>query len=141
MKALYLLEAALRRSVPAALSVAREMSIVLSERQRPEPDLVVITTEEGGGDTWYPADAVLLAVEIVSPESQDRDRRRKPRLYAEAGIRHFWRVEENDGLPVVYVYELDEAIPSYTPTVIFHDRMKLAVPFDLDVDLNSIAEL
>src|SRR4051794_6463155 len=142
MKALYLLEAGLRGCVPTGLRVAREMSIVLSEKQRPEPDLMVIRTEDGGGDTWYPAEAVLLAIEIVSPDSAERDRKRKPQLYAEAGIRHFWRVEENEGLPVVYVYELDPADPpSYTPTGIFHDRLKLSVPFEIEVDLNGIADL
>ncbi|WP_051951589.1 hypothetical protein [Actinacidiphila yeochonensis] len=37
-------------------------------------------------------------VEVVSAESQDRDRRYKPVLYAEAGIRNLWRVEDEHGL-------------------------------------------
>ena len=37
---------------------------------------------------------VMLAVEVVSPESEarDRHRHRKPQLYAHAGIPHFWLV-------------------------------------------------
>ena len=60
--------------------------------------------------TYQPAD-VLLAVEVVSAESEIRDRERKPVLYAEAGIVHFWRIEQKDGRPTVYVYELDPADP------------------------------
>lgn len=36
---------------------------------------------------------VLMVVEIVSPESTTRDRTEKPYLYAQAGIKFFWRVE------------------------------------------------
>ena len=141
MKALYLLETGLRAGVPAGLSVAREMSVILSQLNRPEPDLLVATSEDDGGDTWYPAAAVLLAVEVVSPESRHRDRERKPQLYAKAGIRHFWRIEENDGLPVVHVYELDLATSSYWLSGIYHDRLTLTVPYDVDIDLRAITQL
>ena len=132
------LQLGLQSTLPANLDVAREMSIVLAERQRPEPDLSVIRIEAlgDGSETWYPAEAVVLAVEVVSLDSQLRDRERKPQLYARAGIQHFWRVEENAGKPVVYVYELDPSCSSYTPTGIYHDHLKLSVPYDIDIDLN-----
>lgn len=136
---LLLLETSLITSAPAAFDVAREMSVVLDERQRPEPDLTVIDASAvgDGSETWYPASAVRLVVEVVSPESEIRDRERKPQLYARAGIPHFWRVEESDGKPVVYVYELDPATSTYTPTGIFHESLKLTVPFDIEIDLTS----
>jgi Uma2 family endonuclease len=137
-KVISLLEARLRSAAPEGLVVVREMSIELSPRQRPEPDLSLLTTEDGGGDTWYPAEAVLMAVEVVSPDSQERDRERKPQLYARAGIKHFWRIEENDGRPVVYVYELDPATSTYALTGIHHDRLKLTVPYELDIELPII---
>lgn len=59
----------------------------------------------------------------------------------EPDLRHFWRVEENDGLTVVYTSELDPAGPSYTPTGIFHDWMELTAPFDIEGDLQGIADL
>ncbi len=40
----------------------------------------------------------------------------RPLKYAQAGIPHYWRVEESQGLPVVYV----------------------AVPFPVDIDLTAI---
>jgi Uma2 family endonuclease len=55
---------------------------------------------------------VVLAVEVVSPDSENRDRARKPQLYAEAGIPHFWRIGDSSGRITVYVYGLDHRRPS-----------------------------
>jgi Uma2 family endonuclease len=133
----------LRRTAPAELRVRREMSVVLGPRQRPEPDILVIRADADPGPrrtAYQPAD-VLLAVEVVSPDSEVRDRKRKPQLYAEAGIPHFWRVEDNSRRPTVYVYELDPATSTYALTGIHHDRLKSTMPFDLDIDLTEIDEL
>lgn len=84
----------LRRTVPADLRVRREMSVILGRRQRPEPDLLVVRAETDIGleQTAYQSADVVLAVEVVSPDSEERDRERKPQLYAAAGIPHFWQV-------------------------------------------------
>ncbi|MFI7463531.1 Uma2 family endonuclease [Nonomuraea sp. NPDC049646] len=138
-----LLAADLRGAAPEELRVRRGMSVVLGHDQRPEPDLVVLKAEAlgGGRETFYKAQDVVLAVEVVSPESRSRDRERKPALYAAAGIPHFWRVEDDGGEPVVYVYERDPATRAYALTGIHHDRLKLTVPFDLDVDLSRVHRL
>ncbi|MFI1995521.1 Uma2 family endonuclease [Actinoplanes sp. NPDC020271] len=117
--------------------------MVLGPRQRVEPDVMVVdaAAEIGPEGTWYPADAVLLAVEVVSPDSEERDRKRKPQLYAEAGIEWFWRVEDADGKIVLYVYELDPTTRQYVPLGIFHDRVALTVPFAIDIDLTEIDRL
>jgi hypothetical protein len=47
-------------------------------------------------------------------------------------------VEENNGLPVVYVYELDPATNAYAITGIHHGRLKLSVPFPVDIDLDNL---
>ncbi|MEW9554332.1 Uma2 family endonuclease [Nonomuraea sp. NPDC050783] len=135
-----LLEGEMRRAAPADYRVRREMSVILNPSQRPEPDLCVVSASaiRDHGQTFFHAQDVILAVEVVSPESSVRDRRRKPVLYAEAGIPHFWRVEEQGGKPVVYVYELDPATSLYALTGLHHDRLKLTVPFDLDLDLGEI---
>ncbi|MEU6714831.1 Uma2 family endonuclease [Nonomuraea sp. NPDC046802] len=135
-----LLTVALRQAAPAHMRVRREMSVVLDKDQRPEPDLMVIKTEAVRDDdeTYYEAGDVVLVVEVVSPESKVRDRHRKPELYAKADIPHFWLIEKNSGKPVAYVYELDPTTGSYTATGIHRDRLKLTVPFDLDIDLTEI---
>lgn len=140
---MYVLEDALHRAVPKHLQVRREMTVTLGLRQRPEPDLLVIRAgaDPGPKGTAYQAADVVLTVEVVSPDSEERDRKRKPQLYAEAGIPHFWRVENDSGRPIVYTYELDPATHSYVPTGIHHDRLKTTVPFDIDVDLRRINNL
>ncbi|SUE30929.1 Uncharacterised protein [Nocardia farcinica] len=75
----------------------------------------------------------------MSPNSEERDRETKPLKYANAGIPHFWRVERgSDDRVVVYAYELDRVSARYVPIGIFHDRLKLPVPFPLDIDLEAL---
>lgn len=133
---------ALRAQVPDHLDVLLEMTIKLDAQNRPEPDVLVFPMDAntGPGQTWYHPEDIVLAIEVVSAESRRRDREVKPRKYAEAGFPHFWRVEEDDekGLPIVYVYELDPATKSYVPNGIFHDRLKVSVPFDIEIDLTAM---
>jgi Uma2 family endonuclease len=140
---LYLLESGLRRAVPADLRVRREMSVVLGPRQRPEPDVIVLHARalQGPDTTAYQAEDLVLAIEVVSPESEERDRKRKPLLYAEAGIPHFWLVESPDGRPLVNVYELDPTTHGYTLSGSHQGRVRLTVPFDIDIDLTEIDRL
>jgi len=143
MLTISLLEAVLRRLAPAHLRVRREMTIVAGKRQRPEPDVMVVEADAdtGPAQTAYRPGDVLLVIEVVSPDSEERDRKRKPQLYAEAGIGHMWRVENNAGRPTVYVYELDPAVGAYALTGIHHERLKLSVPFDMDIDLTETDRL
>lgn len=133
----------LRRAAPAGVRVRREMSVILGRRQRPEPDVSVI---RAGADispeaTALHATDLLLVAEVVSPDSEERDRERKPELYAKAGIPHFWRVENVSGVPSVYVYELDPATHAYALTGIYHAQLKVGVPFAIDIDLTEADRL
>jgi Uma2 family endonuclease len=133
----------MRRTIPSHLRVRREMTVTLGERQRPEPDVLIVRADavEGADQTtFHPAD-VMLVVEVVSRDSEVRDRERKPQLYAAAGIPHFWRMENTSGRPTVYVFELDPATKAYAPTGIHHDLLKVTVPFDIDIDLTEIDRL
>ncbi|MEV4397494.1 Uma2 family endonuclease [Nonomuraea sp. NPDC049607] len=134
------LHRALADAASDPLQVCQEMTVKLGPKQRPEPDLIVLGPEAPSdeGVTCYQAKDVILAVEVVSPDSEVRDRKRKPTLYAEAGIPHFWRIEKAGALPVVYVYEIDPATGVYVGTGVHHDRLKLTVPFDLDIDLTTL---
>ncbi|MEU5719515.1 Uma2 family endonuclease [Streptomyces sp. NPDC020403] len=141
MRTMRLLEHCLLDQAPDDLDVFREFSIKLDSRNRPEPDLLVVPSDADTGpkETYLRPDDVLLAVEVVSEESEARDRDVKPRKYATAGVVHFWRVERGaDGLPVVYVYELDPALRAYTATGIYHNTLKLGVPFPIDIDLTAV---
>jgi Uma2 family endonuclease len=143
MMTVSLLTDGIRHEVPPDLRVRREMTVTLSSRQRLEPDVMVIQAEAitGPDQNDFQRADVVLAVEVVSPDSEVRDRERKPQLYAAAGIPHFWRVENTGGRPTVYVYELDPATKAYTLTGIHHDLLKLTVPFDIDIDLTRLDEI
>ncbi len=82
--------------------------------------------------TRFQAADLLLAVEVVSPDSESRDRDTKPRKYAAAGIPYFWLVEMAgaDQHPVVRVYELDPLSKTYALSGIHHDQLKVTVPYD-----------
>ena len=58
--------------------------------------------------------------------------------YAEAGIGHYWLVDEVDGRTVVHVYELDAPTGSYAPAGIFRGKLERDVPFPVTVDLDGL---
>lgn len=76
---------------------------------------------------------VLLAVEVL-PESSQRDARRSPR-YAASGIANFWRVEEENGKPVVHTFERDETTGAYVATGIHRGNLHAAHPFEVTISL------
>ncbi|MEU6013745.1 Uma2 family endonuclease [Streptomyces sp. NPDC047515] len=133
----------LRSTAPRELKAVREMTVVLDRRNGPEPDISVVRADAVTGPdlTRFQAEDVLLAVEVVSPDSEARDRGAKPQKYAAAGIPNFWLVETagTDQHPVVRVYELDPVSKAYALTGIHHDRLKTGVPFPIDIDITSSA--
>lgn len=127
----------LQELAPPKLSVEREMTVTLGRRQRPEPDIMIVRTEGVVDDdqTTFQPEHVVLVIEVVSRDSEIRDRERKPELYAKAGIPHLWRVEKQPAGPVIYVYELDPTTHTYALGGIHRDRLILKVPFDIDIDM------
>ncbi|WP_442806749.1 Uma2 family endonuclease [Streptomyces sp. NBC_01750] len=125
---------------PQDLEVFARFTIDIDRWNRPEPDVIVVRGDvvQDPEQTRLPADSVVLAIEVVSTDSVTRDRETKPVKYARAEIPHYWRVEDVDGRAVVHVFELEPATGAYTSTGIFHDRMKVSVPFPVDLDLAQI---
>ncbi|MFD8824485.1 Uma2 family endonuclease [Streptomyces sp. NPDC059605] len=142
-KMIDLLMNGLRATIPADLKAEREMTVVLDRHNGPEPDISVVRSDAATDleQTRFHAADLLLAVEVVSPDSEARDRDAKPRKYAAAGIPNFWLVDVagTDNHPVVRVYELDPVSGTYALTGIHHARLKTAVPFPVDVDITREA--
>jgi len=139
-RVIHSLDSVLSAQAPDGFFVDSEMTVRLDDRNRPEPDVIVTTRTIDPDATWYPASDVVLAVEVVSPESAHRDRTVKMAKYARAGIDHFWRVE-NDDTPastVIHVYELDEATSTYVPVTIARDTLELDRPFPLRIDVPGL---
>ncbi|MEV6112004.1 Uma2 family endonuclease [Streptomyces sp. NPDC052109] len=133
-----MLTVALMEQAPSDVSVGREMTIKLDERNRPEPALLLTSAAYDGDRTWFTPAEVRLVIEVVSPESAHRDRTVKLRKYAEAGIPHYWCIEDEAGAPVVHVYELDEPTGAYAPAGIFRGSLKRPVPFEISLDLDKL---
>ncbi|MEV6055483.1 Uma2 family endonuclease [Streptomyces sp. NPDC052107] len=142
--AIDLLVDGLRSSLAPEFSVEREMTVILDNRNGPEPDVSVVRADAVTGldQTKFQAADVLLAVEVVSPDSESRDRTTKPQKYAAAGIPNYWRVEQNGttGGPVIHVYELDPLTKSYVHMGMHRDRIKVDKPYPIDIDLTTIGK-
>jgi|SRR5437868_2606715 len=130
----------LDRSAPAGLTTAAQMDIRLGPRQRPCPDVVLVDSAVAAdlNRTSYLAGEVHLVIEVVSPESEHRDRHVKPRIYANAGLEHFWLIEEEHGSPVAHTYRLDQVTGFYTGTGIHRGQLKPEEPFPIDIDLAEL---
>jgi Uma2 family endonuclease len=130
----------LQSLTPADFEVFREFTIDIDRQNRPEPDVVVVRGDavENADQTRFPAESVVLAIEVVSEDSVSRDRETKPLKYARAKIPHYWRVENEDGRAAVHTFELEPTTGTYTSVGIFRERMKADVPFPVDLDLTQI---
>jgi Uma2 family endonuclease len=137
-RVIHALHSTLSSQVPEAIDINSKMTVRLDERNRPEPDVIASTKSIPSDATWYDAKDIVLAVEVVSPESEHRDRAVKPHKYAEAGIRSFWRVEDVDAVTTIHVYELDDMTRTYVPTGIFRDTFKVDLPFPIELDVKSL---
>ncbi|MDI3403587.1 Uma2 family endonuclease [Streptomyces cavernicola] len=137
-RAVTALTAALMARAPGGVEVAREMTTRLDARTRLEPDVLVTTAPYEADLTCFALEEILLVIEVASLESAHRDSTVKLRKYAEAGIPHYWYVEDEDGAPVVHVYELDEPTRAYAPTGIFRGSLQRLVPFEIDLDLDKL---
>jgi Uma2 family endonuclease len=123
---------------PEGIEVDREITVQLDRRNRPEPDLLAARAPYDPSRTYYTPEETLLVVEVVSPESAHRDRTVKLRKYAEAGIANYWRVEDEDGSPVIHVYELDGPTRSYAPTGIHRHELRTTAPFPIKLELDRL---
>lgn len=130
----------LQSLAPADFEVIREFTIDIDRQNRSEPDVVVVRGDvvEDPEQTRFPAEAVVLAIEVVSADSVSRDRETKPLKYARAEIPHYWRVENEKGMAAVHAFELEPTTGTYTSVGIFREHMKVAAPFPVDLDLTMI---
>lgn len=135
------IERRLGSAAPAGLEVLHAFTIDIDSHNRPAPDVIVVREDvlRHPDQTRLPADAVVLAVEVVMPGSETRDRETKPLKYARAGIPHYWRVEDEKGRVAIHVFELEPTSGAYVGTGVFRNHMSMSVPFPVDLDLDRMA--
>lgn len=130
-----LLKALLSEQCPDEYIVEREMAIRKTNRSAPEPDLsIVYATALDLDKSIYLPKEVALVAEVVSPESEERDRDDKPVMYAHMGIPAFWLIERGgDNAPIVHEHYLYAGV--YKPMTTHVGRLTTNVPFPIDIPL------
>jgi Uma2 family endonuclease len=126
----------LRQHAPRDLEPSIAMGVLVGPRQTFEPDVLLLVAETVNLDSHYAtADQVVLAVEVVSPGTRRRDRLEKPAGYAAAGIRHYWRIEQD---PLhVHAYELRGE--RYELVADSTEELVLAKPFEIRLRVRDLA--
>lgn len=138
MKLVRALENRLVEQAPDGFEVDHEMTVLLDGKNRPEPDVIVSTTPYEDDQTSLPAKDVELVIEVVSPESEQRDKKMKPAKYAAAGIRSMWIVEQEAGGVAASVYELDDVTGDYTRTQVARGTLTTTLPYPIEIDLTTL---
>ncbi|GIE84115.1 Uma2 family endonuclease [Actinoplanes regularis] len=83
---------ALRPGCPTGYTPVPGLSLQVDRFSEPRPDVVVVAKSEYKRSP-VPVDKALLVVEIISPESRFRDMDSKTKIYAAAGLNHYWVID------------------------------------------------
>lgn len=113
----------------AGHTAVREIGVVVGPGDVSTPDITVFQDRDIDlTATQFSPIEVACAIEVVSPDSLERDRSVKPVKYAAAGIPQFWLVEEHPDLAadaVIQVFTLvhadDKDSYELTRTVVLSD--------------------
>jgi Uma2 family endonuclease len=136
------LAAALEPQLPTQWQLETDIDVMLAEDPLDylSPDVVVFDAAVPLTTRPVPGSTILLAVEVVSRGSRREDRGSKPLAYAEAGIRHYWRVEgpASGALALaVHTYEIDGA-GEYKPTGVYDRVLEVDLPGIVRIDLDTL---
>ncbi|WP_307870961.1 Uma2 family endonuclease [Micromonospora sp. C51] len=123
-----------RRNAPFDVSPATAVGVVMSHRNTFEPDVVLLRRPVVAESHYFDAEQVVLAVEVVSPGTRRRDRLEKPADYADAGIPHYWRIEQNP----VHVYAYDLVDGRYELVADSAEELIVTKPFDVRLPVRDI---
>lgn len=125
---------ALATACPAQMEVFETINVRIGPGRILIPDLVVVT-RPGLNDAVCASADVALMIEIVSPGSAAADRAIKPRLYAEAGIPLYVRIELAGPTAVVGRLAGDRYVIGDPGPV-----LRLTEPFPAEIDLPVLLE-
>jgi Uma2 family endonuclease len=135
MAAVSALETLIEGQCPPQYRTQYRIAIRKSLRTAPEPDLSIVFASAVERDkSVYLPEEVLLAAEVISPESEERDREDKPVMYAMMGIPTYWLIEIGEGFaPIVHEHYLYAGVYKLMKTHI--GRLTTEVPFPIDIPL------
>jgi len=121
----------LRAAAPPGWWVCDRLGIE-TEGSNLVPDVTVLRPRSSGASWSDPAD-VALVVEVETGATRRYDRMLKPVVYADAGIRDFWRVERTTRTMALRVYELDDGGYRLRHSSEGGEPIRLAAPFAVQI--------
>jgi Uma2 family endonuclease len=98
------------------------------------PDLAVVRQEQA--DAAHLTEAPLLVVEVLSPDSFERDVVVKPGQYARAGLDHYWVARPDTGEIVRYGRAGDALVE--TGRLVSERVHAVAEPFSIELDPGTL---
>ncbi|MBP2403649.1 Uma2 family endonuclease [Streptomyces syringium] len=137
----------LEQAMPDNCAVNVERCVMLDENNVRKPDVVVFdaTDLDIFAVECTSVDRVRLAVEVVSTGSKSEDRIRKPALFAEAKVPHYWRIElESDRRLAVHEFWLPVDSRSYIPAPmhpVHREKLVTELPFPVEIDLTALLRI
>ncbi len=78
--------------MPRGSGPVLDLSLRVNRRNEPRPDVVVIRPEHADRSP-VPVEDVVLAVEVISPDSIFRDMYAKAKVHAAAGVGTYWVID------------------------------------------------
>lgn len=137
-KAVEMLRRLIDEQCPPEYLAERSTAIRKSSRAAPEPDISIVHANAFDLDldrTFYMPEHVVSTAEVLTPESEERDREDKPAIYAAMGIPTFWLVERaEDGSLIVHERRLIDG-GVYRLIKTHAGRLTTDVPFPIDIPL------
>jgi Uma2 family endonuclease len=125
----------LRRNLPEGYQSLMAVGLLIDGDTTREPDALILRTPVDLDRHFYLPSQAVVVVEIVSPGTRRRDRLEKPALYASAGIRYYWRIEQK---PVhIFAYALVD--DRYELVADSAEELVLSKPFEIKLPIRDIA--
>lgn len=133
---------ALESAAPAGFEVGEAVNVQIGPGDLLIPDVVVLR-DAGHADKLVDVSQVVLVAEVVSPSSVRYDRFLKPKVYADAGVPVYLRVELEPGDVTVAAYLLDQTRSEYreVAAATAGDVLRLDSPFPIALDPAALLRL
>ncbi len=133
-------EGELEAACPPEWGVVQGVQLRINRYRAVVPDVMVVSAKAAAGwPTSFAPHEVLLVVEVVSPGSTTMDRITKPRLYAHAGIPHYWRIETHPTI-AIHTHQLTHH-HTYHPTGRHTDRLRASEPWPIDLPVAEFSRI
>ncbi|MDI6097639.1 Uma2 family endonuclease [Actinoplanes sp. NEAU-A12] len=131
---------ALEQACPEGYSPVTDYSMEVDRRNEPRPDVVVVH-DSVVMKSPAPIDRAILVIEIISPTSHFRDMHAKAKVYAEAGVSHYWVVDPTVESGVTLTVFHPGRTGAYEVVVDTSKVFNTDVPYPITIDLPALTKL